>query len=262
MQSIQFKEKADSYEIEYTPLDDYVFIRSFISDIVKNVLIVPCGNSRYIDALRDLTGCHITFADQEPIVIDKLKKRIVNECLTDRFETWCVRMQELLPQRAFDLIIIPQDAFQLLLPTEDIRATVTSLRRSLSPKGRVLIDISILNSKHQIVNTYTSKYINYKYGCVIFDWSRKVGPNKILNRFHKQVWCDSYVRFTFFYVERNLEYFIINRYKYTVDLKVYKKGDLESYLHPHGFKVQALFGGYDFQPFTSKSARIIYSISL
>ena len=115
---ITYKERAEFYEIEYATDVDQAFLYSLVTADVHSLLEIPAGVGRNLSWLH-ATGRLVVVADRERAMVQQLSTHIQNRGAADAILPVVADMCDLSLGRIFDLILVPQGAFQLLLNSQD-----------------------------------------------------------------------------------------------------------------------------------------------
>jgi hypothetical protein len=235
MQIISYKERAAFYEVEYMTRIDQPFLASLVSSRVHFILEIPAGVGRNLDWLAK-TGCFIVVADIEAAMVNRLCERVDMLSAKDRVYPILADMRCLNLNIKFDLILVPREAFQLLIHDEDVSSALVSLRRHLAQDGILVIDIALFDPhKHDNDNTLPDYYDpSLPDGQFVTEWTRPLLTGGSLTRRRVQYHRDRTISIEFQYLlhkEDNTESALrsvveLRRYSYDSFLDLCSKADL------------------------------------
>ena len=111
-------------------------------------------------------------------------------------------MRTLHLDEAFDLVIVPREAIQLLDDDADVRATLATGARHLPPGGRMIVDLAMIGTPGPHAAGLTPDYYDPDIpdGVCVSEWTRSLGDREWLTRWRVQQHdADGGVRITFHY---------------------------------------------------------------
>jgi SAM-dependent methyltransferase len=257
--SITYKERSEFYEYEYTTAIDQKFLKSLITPDVGSILEVPSGVGRNAVWLAK-TGRSIVVVDREFNMIKRLRERM-GAC--ESVYSLVADMRSFSFNKQFDLIIVPQGGFQLIIDENDARSALENLYQCLSPTGKLVVDIAVFNPRWPGDKSVRPSYYDpvIEDGQLVHEWERKLPDGRSLKRSRIQHHEHSVLRTVFRYsiadalgnVKSMTSEMKSKIYSYDLFIAIAK----QSNLHPI-----AVYRNYEFEPFTeqnaSQSGRMIF----
>lgn len=244
-EQLTYKERAQIYDIEYTESSDHVFLKKYI-EAATDILEVPCGTGRNILLYDNKKVC---FVDIEIEMIEKIKKKTNDS----NFSFICGDICTFNAMRKFDLIIVPREAFQLLIDEKTAIQALQNLYVHLKPLGKLIIDIYRFGKIEQ--NNQEPIYYNHKVneGKYVINWSRSSKKFSI-KRFSMYETNGEIVKIRYKYeFGKSIKYSEIQMMNY--DYNKFLKLIIRT-----GLRVQQVFGDYNFSQYTSKDNRMIFVV--
>ena len=255
---ILYKERARIYEYESTETEDHDFILSLaLQNDVSSILEVFSGVGRNVLKLSE-TGKEISAVDLEPNMIEVLKKKAELNSLVN-VNAFVGDVRTFYLSKKFDLIIIPREAFQMLLSQEDRLKALINLSEHLSSTGTLMLDLANFYRKNIGCNESLITYYapGIEDGTIVKDWTKKIDNGYKLTRYHSQnTKKDNYIKFQFFYILKNglrqCKKFSSNVELYKIDLN-----EVLELLKAAGLTVDIVYGDYNKTNFNNNSRRMI-----
>jgi len=260
--NIGYKDRANFYEVEYAETADQYFLRSLITPKVKSVLEIPCGVGRNALQLAE-SGAKVVAVDREPAMIRKLKKRIgmLHNC--KNLEPLEGDMVSLNLQREFDLIIVPREAFQMIIEDHHALQVLKRLKFHLSRNGSMVIDLATFKKSKLNEQSIQPDYYdpNLPDGDKIFDWTKKISSGDIITRHRIQQHYNKFVEIEYHYDIRRLSG-KTEKWVSKVTLRVYTKEDFTALAKCAGLIPDKIIRNYLYEPFESGAVRMIFFLNL
>jgi len=248
-----YSKRALFYDVEYDTQEDFLFLEEILKGEKKNILEIPCGSGRTLSLHKNYQNI-ITFADINSAMISQLKKKITGLPEKRRFESVLADITNFNLQKQFDIILILKEAFQLLAPTKAVKA-LKCLKRHLSSKGSIYIDILDLENAHRLKSYLLPEYLD------------KVSKSKRI-----KIDNNSYAVKSIDYNGENLSILyhykifeneiLFDEFKSQIELHNWKKEELEDIFQSVGLFIEDIFSDYQKNPFRPMSPRIIYELKL
>jgi len=260
-QPITYAERSEFYEIEHATDMDAGFLTSFLMDETKSVLEVPCGVGRNVFLFAE-HGIEAVGIDLEHQMIAQAKQRL-SDPLFARFGHNASfhqgDMRQLSLGRAFDLVVTPIDAFQLLLNDDDAVSALESLGNCVASEGSLIIDLARFGDTsidlHSRPVFYDPKQPD---GIIIKEWTRTLNTGATLTRSRRQTHDGRLMKFRFFYEVSGR---IDERKLYTdLTLRKYNRSQIEKLIRQAGLTIVNSFGNHNRDELTDRSARLIYEL--
>lgn len=255
MNKITYKERAQFYDVEYIDKRDWNMLKAYIINS-NNILEIPSGSGRNVGLYEDLKSEQkVTLIDKETQMVNIVKEKIVNNknmlCLEGDMLDFSLSNQ-------FDLILVPQEAFQLLIEKDEAQKVLLNFKRHLAVNGVIIIDIyrfGVLEKN----NKNKPNYYDYNFsGKLKKDWSRKYN-GQVLTRWSKQCFDNDKgilsIEFIYKHVINNQE---IKRYSSCLNIKNYDMESFVSICGSCGLKIYEVYGDYQFKKYVSEDNRMIF----
>ncbi len=253
-----YKRRAEFYDVEYIPLDDTNFLSSFIGDQVKSILEVPSGSGFHLEFLIG-TGKNIYMIDKEPEMIEAIKRKIEIHGQGKKVQAICGLMESYdIPQKV-DLIIFPQESFQLLNCDKLVIETLCNAYQNLNINGITLVDIAVFdrNIKPNTKNTPKYWHPSREEKLICLDWQRDINNERKLLRKSSYVETSENITFTFYY-EVFCHDNCIDEYSASISLKKYRSEFLINLINETGFTIENIFGDYSHKKYELGDPRLIF----
>ncbi|MDA3814113.1 MAG: class I SAM-dependent methyltransferase [Candidatus Cloacimonetes bacterium] len=262
MEALTYAKRAKFYEYEYDETCDHDFLLSYVTDNVKTILEIPCGSGRNIIRLSD-TGKKIVGIDLEPAMIEALKKRISN---SSNYKNTILMQGDITDfsfDSAFDLIIIPKEAFQMFLSREFQSKALINLNRHLKQNGKLIIDLAnFIKGKNEDQDIQPSYFNpNALENELVKDFSKLLPSGQKLIRYHKQIIKEGTVLIDYLYkfYDRNNQF--LNSSRSSVTLKQFSYGEMVSLIEESGLSIDHVYGNYRKILYSNHSVRMIFLLS-
>jgi SAM-dependent methyltransferase len=140
-ESIQgYARRSEFYKVEYQERRDVAFWLSQLSSGEEDILEIPCGVGRLTLDLAPRAR-HVTAVDIEPRMVEILRERASRRGLSKKIDAVVADLTTLELNSAFDLIVVPREALQLLPPADASKA-LSQLSRHLQWRGRLIVDLA------------------------------------------------------------------------------------------------------------------------
>jgi SAM-dependent methyltransferase len=228
----------------------YLFQRRDISfwvalahDYGPRVLELACGTGRITLPIA-FSGVAIDGLDFSESMLQRARERATIQGAAITF--YHADIRQLAFDAAYDFIFLPSGTFLHLLTRTDVADFLAGVRRALTPKGMLAIDV------HNPTTTWlkvlplpsSPKETSFQHRSTqehirVATTDAYHADRQVLTQSHRYMFPDGAVR------------------ESTVVLKLYFPVELESLLYYNGFSVQHTYGGYDQEPFTAESIRQI-----
>lgn len=254
---ITYRERAEFYEVEYAETNDQPFLNSLVTDGVRSILEVPCGAGRNVGWLAN-TGRPVVCADIEPSMVERLKERVRAEGAADRIRPVVADMRTLDLEATFDLILVPQEAFQLLTDRADALRALKALGRHLDRRSTLMIDLFSFAPDDRDDRSVYPGYFDPKMedGRLVPEWTRSLPSGANLSRSRVQHHEDGTVRVEYFYSVTQAGV-TLDRWRSEVRLKKYGPSAFRNLLQEANLEIKRAFRNYSREPYTPGAARMI-----
>ncbi len=254
---ITYKERAEFYETEYATDVDLAFLCSLVTADVHSILEIPAGVGRNLSWLY-ATRRLVVVADQETAMVQQLSARIQSMGMADYIQPVVADMRNLSLGQVFDLILVPQGAFQLLPNPQDALRALSRFRCHLAHNGRLLIDLAtfqtdICGDEHIRPSYYDPSIPN---GQLIAEWTRVLQTGGTLTRARIQCLQEEMLTTTFYYTLRANEQeehltFVMKSRRYCYE-------QLLALCHQAGLVPRHVYRNYSYDPYLSFGHRMVF----
>ena len=251
----QYRIRASLYDIEYAFIGDHAFLQSFLTPETVSVMEIPSGSGRNVAWLAK-SGRAVTFIDREPAMIQRVAAKIEAYGACDRMTAIVDDMRTLALNRAFDLILVPQDAF-LLVAKDDVLTVLWTLRNHLATEGKLMLDIGLFGGDLRNRETLPAFYDPaIQDGELIHEWKRQIDSNHYLVRKRRQYHTFDTIRIVFKYqiITDDQE---TNSYSSDIELARYDYASIVTLVSAAGLHVQAAFRNYTREEYASDANRVL-----
>lgn len=241
---------ADLYDLEHDDFaDDVPFYLNSIMAVGDPVLEFGCGSGRLLRPIA-AAGYRVTGLDQSTTMLDRARSRI-GSAKAKRLITLhqgSMTGSGPLPGGPFGVAIFSLNGLMHLTEPREQLAALRAARSALDPRGQLLIDVL-----HATPDTLRS----YEIGVVHEGaWQRDDGSR--VDKFSArrisaaEQLIDTQLWYDLVDPEGNLR-----RVSTSFDLRYLHRNELELMLELAGFAEWQVYGGYDLEPFTDQSERLI-----
>lgn len=254
---VDYAERARFYEVEYRTDIDRPFLRSLLTPEVRSVLEIPCGAGRNLDWLAD-SGRQVVCADIEPAMVERVRERITAAGAGERVSAVIADLCELDLGRRFDLILVPQEAFQLLAEPGQAERALHRLAQHLTRDGTLLLDLHTFRADRPGVRSPLPDYFDpaVPAGELTVEWTRPVDGRRWLSRARRQHDEGTAVRVEYHY-QLGAGNRLISSWQSEIRLRRHTLGELRSLAAHAGLRVTQVASGYDGTPHTPGAARLV-----
>ncbi|WP_322815503.1 class I SAM-dependent methyltransferase [Chloroflexus sp.] len=227
--------------------DDIPFYREWARRTGGPILELMCGTGRVLLPLAS-AGFQLTGVDLSPAMLALARERLQAEGLLDRVTLLEADVRSvILPEHQFPLAFVAVNSFMHLTTIEDQLATLAVVRRALTRRGTLIIDlfnpdplaITREDGRMQLERSYELD------GCFVQKFV------VIESDAAEQI---SHV--TFIYDETAANGTLTRRTMQFTMRWLYRF-ELEHLLARAGFTLRAVYGSYDLEPYSSGSPRLI-----
>jgi predicted O-methyltransferase YrrM len=251
---ITYNERAEFYEVEYSTTVDHEFLKQLIKPQTSSILEIPSGVGRNAIWLAQ-TNRFVVEADLEFNMIKHLRERLNRFKLASNAHLIVADMRFLCLNKLFDLIIVPQGGFQLIINDLDAQCALDSFRNHLSLSGTLLIDLAIFDP-----NACGDKSVRPSYyaptipdGQLVQEWEKDLPNGDKLMRSRIQYHDINVMRTSFFYQiinDQGEEKFMT----YQMKSRIYSFDDFIKLVNKSGLQPQAVYRNYKLEPYDPKMA--------
>ena len=223
--------------------DDIPFWVALAHNYGPRVLELACGTGRITIPVA-LSGVAVDGLDFSESMLQVARERAAASGAAITFHLGDLR--QLMFAAVYDFIFLPTGTFMHLLTRTDVESFLLGVRRALTPKGVLAVDV------HNPTTTWlkalplptTPRETTFQHrrtheSIAVATSDEYHADRQVITQYHRYSFADGTVR------------------ESTVVLKLYFPVELQSLLHSNGFAIEQMYGGYDRQPFTAQSMRQI-----
>jgi SAM-dependent methyltransferase len=251
--SVDYAERAALYDVEYQTTVDQEFLRGLVHDQVRSILEIPCGSGRNLGWLSD-TGREVLCADLEEAMVRRVADRITALDATARMGAVRADLRDFDLGREFDLVLVPQEAFQLLPGVADAAAALGRLAAHLAPGGRLLLDLHRFAGGRDALPDYFDPAD--PPDTLVVEWTRPAGDGRTLTRARRYTDHGATVHIGYRYRLRHADG-SVRRWTSEITLRRYELADLAAMATTAGLVIQRVAGDYTGRPYEPGAGRMI-----
>jgi|GEM_PF-7036146 len=257
MKIVSYKERAKFYDVEYLPLDDTKFLMHFLNNKnVSNILEIPCGSGFHLTFFFAFKDKHFHLMDKENRMIFLLKEKLKRLGNPSNISCSIGEFGKLKSKKKYDLIIVPQESFQLILSKNEALRTLNCFFKHLSDNGKLIIDLASFDEKSINVYSCPVYYSISHYGDKIhYNWQKGLANGNTLIRKSSCRKKNDTIWLTFYYLEIGDK---TSKFKSELKLKIYSKINFAQLSQMSGFKVHQLYGNYNLDLYKRHDPRLIW----
>lgn len=237
---------AQVYDLFYSDtLDDIEMYRGFAQRTGGRILEIGVGTARVAAALAQ-AGHSVTGIDRSEAMLKIARDKVEGLGLSERVTLTQADMREFELDVRFDLAIVPINTFMHNLTLNEQVAALNCIKRHLTPQGLLVIDLfnpdpSQPNERqlllHNIRRDANGQAI-LQFTTRTFDWESQRSS-------------------VVFIVDEPDESGLIKRTVFSFELRFLFRNEIELLLREAAFKLDAVYGSYDLEPFDSGVEQMI-----
>jgi SAM-dependent methyltransferase len=234
---------ADLYDLEYTHDYDLPFWLSLAEREAGPVIEWGAGTGRLAAPLAaagyDVTAVELS---TEMVELGKEKSRTVDWIVGD--------MRSAKPGRRYGLAVCTFNSFLCLTSVDDALAFLRNAREYLVPGGLLGIEVSAL-SPEELVDPPGSPGLRH-------DFTRDLRDGR-LDRFSISRYdaASQLLQMRLFYEQYDASGTLESRRAHDLTIRIVGRGELDLMLRIAGFEIEAVYGGFEGEPFTSTSDHLV-----
>jgi SAM-dependent methyltransferase len=240
---------AQFYDLDTGGLDaDLMMIEQLAGLCGSPILELACGTGRALLPLAR-QGYQVTGLDISPEMLEIARHKIEAEGLAGQVTLVEQDMRRLALDGRFNLAFVALNSFMHLLTLDDQMASLVRIHHHLNPGGRLLLDLfnpdlgRLLDFRGQV--SLDKVMIDPETGHRLMKFrSEKVDPSQ----------QTIYVTYMIDEVD---DKGIVRRTLVPFSIRYLFRAELEHLLHRAGFAVEAIYGSYDLDDYSSDSDKMI-----
>jgi SAM-dependent methyltransferase len=234
---------ADLYDLEYTHYYDLTFWLSLAEREAGPVIDWGAGTGRLAAPLA-AAGHDVTAVELSENMVERGRK-------DSESVEWVVGdMRSANLERRYGLAICAFNSFLCLTSVDDALAFLRNAHEHLTPGGLLGIEVSAL-SPEELVDPPGGQELRH-------DFTRELTDGR-LDRFSVSQYdaASQLMHMRLFYEKYRVSGALENRRAHDLSIRVVGRGELDLMLRLTGFEVEAVYGGFEGEPFTSSSDHLI-----
>ena len=253
---IGYRERAAIYHKECSNTEDHSLLACLAGSLALRILEIPAGVGRNLPVWQNARQAEIVVADIEPEMVRRLQDRIAQDPCLSHIRAVQADMTQLTVESLFDLIVVPQEAFQLIARHETAGTILRQLADCLTDGGRLYVDIA------RLAPTLDGPFPSYydpsiPDGVSVREWSTDLGDSLLLHRNRVQQHVESYVGFRLEYTIHHRQS-VPRRFVSEMTLCNFTRLEISRFAEQAGLEIVSLFSDYKFSQHSDASARCIY----
>ena len=237
---------ARLYDLFYTDfVDDLPMYRGFAERTGGRVLEIGVGTGRVAIPLAQ-AGCAVTGIDLSGEMLAIGRKKLARAGLANRVTLVQADMRRLNLDARFDLAIVPINTFMHNLTLDDQLATLSGIRRRLSPRGLLVIDLfnpdpTLPDDRRLILHRV------------------RPGANgqPVLQFTVRALDWESQISSVTFIVDEPDERGYVRRTVFPFELRFVFRSEAELLMRQAGFAIEEVYGSYDLGAFEAGAEKMI-----
>jgi len=248
---------ADIYDLQYEGYEeDIAFYVGEAQRATPPVLELACGTGRVTIPIAQ-AGVEVVGLDSSPEMLAVAQQRVaqLSPEVKERIRLLEGDMRDFSLDEHFALIMIPFRSFLLLLSVEDQKQALRNIYRHLHPDGRLALnifvpDLAIIASHSSPLGEplkHMKEIKDPETAHRIIIWETRHYDQ------HRQI-----IENLFIYEELDETGVVVKRAYRPLKLRWIYRYEMEHLLHLCDFQVEALYGGFDRQPFDDNSREMVW----
>lgn len=240
---------APFYDLEYQGLPEFdvALYRNFARRCGDSLLELGVGTGRLALPLAR-EGLEVTGVDISPRMLAIAQAKLKGD-LAQRVHLVPGDMRKLHLGRHYSLAVIALDTFMHLTTVPDQVQTLQAIRRHLTTEGLLIIDLS-----NPLAGNYTQGE-----GELVLAWVRQdpATGHRVMKLESVTTDAARQLRQVTFIYDAWDHAGLVRRSVMTFPLRYFYRSEMELLLCRAGFGVEAVYGSYDLEPYSSQSPRLI-----
>jgi SAM-dependent methyltransferase len=234
---------ADLYDLEYPHDYDVPFWLALAKREGSPIVEWGAGTGRLAVPLAG-AGLYVTGVEVSERMVERGREK------SEAVEWVCGDMQSARLGRRYGLAVCAFNSFLCLLSVDDALAFLRNTREHLEPGGLLGIEVSAF-SPEELVDPPGGPELRH-------DFTRKL-PDGRVDRFSVSRYdaASQLLRMRLFYELYGATGELEDRRAHDLTIRVVGRGELDLMLRLAGFEVEAVYGGFEGEPFTAGSDHLI-----
>ncbi len=242
---------ADYYEWEHQGyLDDLSMYLGFAASAGGDVLEVACGTGRLLVPLAK-AGHRVGGVDSSRAMLEIAAQRIRAGRVSRRAKLFLGDMRSFELGRLFRMAFVALGSFHHLLSTTDQRLALRQLARHLEPGGLLILDL---------INP-TPEWLSAADGALVHQLTAPYplsGAADTVSKFVSRSGAhETQTDRQLLLYDRLGSDGVVKRSTFEFDLRYLFRYEAEMLVEEAGFEMRSMYGGYDLEPYSASSSRMI-----
>jgi len=244
-----YRAYAQFYDLDVAERDpDRMMIEQMAALCGSPILELACGTGRALLPLAR-QGYQVTGVDISPEMLAIARRKVEAEGLADRVTLVEQDMRQLALDGRFNLAFVAVNSFMHLLTVDDQMEALSRIREHLNPGGRLLLDL---------FNPDLGRLLDFR-GQVSLDkvlTDPETGHTVMKMRSDRADLSQQTISVSFIFDEVDGQG-VVRRTLVPFSVRYLFRAELEHLLQRSGFAVEAIYGSYDLDDFSSDSEKMI-----
>lgn len=244
-----FDTYARFYDLDYGERDeDLLLIQQFAARCGSPLLELACGTGRALLPLAR-QGYHVTGVDVSPAMLAVARRQVAAEGLGERVSLVQADMRDLDLGTHFNMAFVVANSFMHMLSIDDQLAALARIHAHLSPGGLLVLDL---------FNPDLNRLLDSE-GRVVLEKVMTVPETgqRVMKFFSRQADLGQQILRMTFVVDEVDGDGGVRRTIFPISMRYFFRYELELLLRHAGFEVEAIYGSYDLDEFSSDSDQLI-----
>jgi SAM-dependent methyltransferase len=240
---------AQFYDLDQGGLDtDLMMIEQLAALCGSPILELACGTGRALLPLAR-QGYQVTGLDISPEMLEIARHKMEAEGLVGQVTLVEQDMRRLALDGRFNLAFVALNSFMHLLTLDDQMASLVRIHHHLNPGGRLLLDL---------FNPDLGRLLDFR-GQVSLD-KVMIDPetgHRLMKLRSEKVDLSQQTVYVTYMIDDVDDQGVVRRTLVSFSIRYLFRAELEHLLHRAGFVVEAIYGSYDLDDFSSDSDKMI-----
>jgi len=241
---------SDLYDLEHADFaDDIDLYLNLALSTGDPILELGSGSGRLVVPLAE-AGHRVTAVDRSPAMMERARKAVAEHGLGDRvtFHPGEMVDADLAPGGPFGLAIVALNGLLHLITQEEQRRTLAAIRRSLDPRGQLVLDLFNPSPDALRALDHSASHDG--------SWTRE-GGTRVDKFAARRVHPGRQILATDLWYDTIGLSGDLRRTATSYEMRYLHRSEMDLLLELAGFEEVSVYGSYDLDPFEDPSERII-----
>ncbi len=247
---VDFDPIARFYDYEYGDFDaDIPMYLGFAERVGSPILEMACGTGRVLIPLAE-AGFQVTGVDASQAMLEIARRKVARAGVEQRVSLVQADMRDFSLDGEYHMAFCAINSFMHLESLDDQLAALRCWHRHLRPGGLLILDLFPPNPDE----------LGHEDGRVIVQgvWEEPETGVTIVKQYTREVdLAEQTIQVHFFFDERMPDG-VVRRTIVPFTMRYLGRFEVELLLDKAGYTVEAIYGSWDLDPFTSESERMIF----